>query len=370
MKTRSMWACLASGLLLTACQGDKAVAPAELSPEDVVGSVTLFPLNAIMAVGQTLQFTVSGTTATGTPTTSFDSVQYSLRSISDTIRVSVSSTGLVTARAPSGDFSDFNPVYLHAIAWKGGAAKGDEAVIQVTATGFSGATLSIQPIPPDSARLAVGDQKVIVPTVENPLTGESVPNPIMRLTHGADQLKMGCYQAFFPESSYLVALNIVDCRDNPEFPDFIRALARSGTAWVIATASVYGTILKDSVQYTLTNPFNAYAYVELVGVSAEGSRGMNVYVAPGGTVHFNNFFDSNQYPGVTLSYTIDNPAAATATDPPAEFGGTSGNVSTLIPGQSSDRKFLTPGTYKISATLGGNVPIFAGTTVNGQIIVQ
>ena len=343
------------------CSTDKVSAPRLAAPAVALGNLRVSPLNAIMAVGDTLTVTAAGTTLTGEPMTSFDSVLYVLQRVTDTLRVRVSKTGVVTALGSSGN----SPVLLNVIAFKNGTARGDQAVIQITAAAIPNATLSIQPTGSDSARLAKQSSKTIRPVVADLTTGDRVSNPQFRYTyHDADSLKVGCYVPQFPTVGTIPSaqLQLTNCGTRVGL-NAIRAL-QTGTVWVIATATVYGRPLRDSVLYTFTNPFSFSIAVSANNLSVRGGAATygTIYIAPGGTITFQNFLPAQLV--TSVDYTFDNPAAATSA------GGDSGNVLGLHQYDESPRKFLTPGTYTYTSTLNGAVAPFAGVTLSGQIVVQ
>jgi len=329
--------------------------------------MTASPLNAIIAVGDSIQVTATGATLTGDPITSFDSVRYVLQTITDTIRVRVSAAGIVTGRASSGS----NPVLLNVYAFKGGLVRGDQVVIQVTDTKFGGATLSIQPTGGDSARLAQGSSKSIVPIVQNSVTNESVPNTTFRFTYRpTDASKLGCYVPGIPGIGEFTTLqlSVTDCGTAVGL-DQIAAIANSGTAWVIAEANVYGTVLRDSVQYTLTNPYSGYVLLAASNLQVIGGEALGtVYLAPGGTVTFLNFLNPSL--GSSVIFTFENPAAATVANPVSTVGDSTGNVTALAGQESSNRQFLTPGVYLYTATVTSGIPPFANASVSGKIVVE
>jgi hypothetical protein len=358
---------VAAALVVVGCQGEQAAAPAVTSPATTLGAIVASPVNVIMAVGDTFTVHVQGTAVDGTPLAAFDSVVYSLNSIVDTARITVSPTGTITARAASTGA----PVFVNVFAFKGGAAAADQVVIQVTPTSFSGATLSIQPSPFDSTRVALGADKSITPVIQNADGSLSVPNPQLRLSSSvADTKKIGCYLPNLPSNTqaftYLTTVfQLTGCAGSFGLNQF-RSIA-TGTAWVHARALVYGTMLEDSVQYTITNSFMVFAgawnnNLEMVCGECYAT------IAPGGTIVFQNGFASGL--GLTATFTLDNPAAATAANPPATAGDTAGNVTTLQPFEQSPRVFLTPGTYHWTEHVNGAVPPFVDTTFTGTIVVQ
>lgn len=356
------WRVFASAtfVCLAGCVGEKGVAPTLAAPDQTIGVVRVAPANAIMAVGATLQLDVAAQSLGGQSITTLDSVQYLLQRATDTLRVRISSSGAVTALATSGTGQ---PVLVNVVAFKHGVAKADQAVIQITAIAIQGATLSIQPVLPDSAILAQGSYKTIVPLIENATTGETVDNPTIRYrVSSADDNKLGFYRPVISTPTLPNAvLYQFACRVCTSL-DETAAVANSGTAWLYADVNVYGVMLHDSVRYTLTNPISANVIVADIRLSLWGPPA--VYIAPGAIVNFVNGINSTY--GATASFTFDNPTAATATSD----GGPSGNTSELGTYESTDRQFLTPGTYTWTATVAGSSPPFTGATATGQIIVQ
>jgi hypothetical protein len=359
-------------VFLAGCVGEKGVAPALRPANSTIGSIIVSPLNVVMAVGDTFSVHFTARTLTGDPLENVDSVEYILQNPTDSIRVQVSSTGLVTARSPS---LINTPVLLNVLAFKDGLAAVDQSVIQVVASAFSGATLSIQPIPPDSAKMQWGDTKQIVPVIMNPSTGQSVASPVVRYEYGpGDSLTMQCY---IPTVLATVTLSqsqlqLSNCGQNTNTGNLalnsIHAF-RKGTAWVHANIVVFGTLLRDSIQYTITNPYGTELDMGTNLLMAGAPTRSIVYLAPGGRVTFYNAF--NAQIGATVSVTLDHPELALPTNPPSQYGGSSGNVTGLtITHRQSDRIFATPGTYHWTATVSGGIPPYTGATATGTINVQ
>jgi len=144
---------------------------------------------------------------------------------------------------------------------------------------------------------------------------------------------------------------------------------KKGTAWVYATATVFGVVLRDSVQYTITNPISGFIQASPYYLTANQPGISDIYIAPGGTVTFYNAFPDVL--GVSVTFTFDDPSAASAADTPSDNGGASGNVTALTTSQpQSDRKFLTAGRYGWTGTVLGGVPPYTGATWRGTIIVE
>jgi len=357
--------------LFAGCVGDKGVAPATQPAGETLGPVVVSPRNAVMAIGESLTVHVAAMSLSGTPITTFDSVLYLLQNVTDTLRVRVTTNGQITALSPSGIN---NPVLLQVVVFKGGVARADLALIQVTETAIPGATLSIQPVPPDSAKIAWGDTKEIDPLIQNVTTGEAVVAPTVRYDYGpGDSLTLQCYApTLAPVGRFTQAqLQLTDCGQNGNagtvWYNQIHAF-KKGTAWIHAYVWVYGAMQHDSVQYTISNPYDAPVQAGPSQFQASQPARSSVFIAPGGTIYFLNGF--NAALGASVTFTLDNPSAALATDPPSPLGGTSGNITTLTPGQQATRKFVTPGVYHWTATVSGGVPPYTGATSTGTITVE
>jgi len=305
---------------------------------------------------------------------SLDSVQYILQQGTDSARVHVSASGILTALAPS---SPDSPILIQVVGFKDGLAKADQVVLQVTATKFAGATLSIQPIPPDSAKLPVGWDKAVVPVIANPTTGEHVDGPQLRLEAGVgDSTKLQCYEPYFVNTPTLSSqqLNLSPCGGDNNFRGILnRMLANGkGMAWVVAEATVYGVKLRDSVRYTITNPIRGFVELESTQLSAQELYYSNALVAPGAIVYFGNGIDPQI--GGQVTYTFDDPSVASPIPNPDSsqpvYGGVSGNVTALNAGEVAARQFLHPGVYKYTAAVVGGIPPWAGQAYRGQINVE
>jgi hypothetical protein len=346
--------------LLGACTGDLAVSP-NVAPEDAVGTIAVSPGVSIIAVGQTQQLTVTALSLTNAPIT-LDSVVYRLNSAADTARVKLSASGVVTAIAPST-----SAILVNVFGYKHGGVKADQAMLQTTATPVSGLTLSIQPPPGDSTRLAAGSTKTIAARVRNPVTGDSVLKPIVRFTVGTgDSTRVAVYIANL--SSPSGTPSVIHPSSFSASAAQIRSLASEGTVWVHASITAFGTVLQDSVLYTLTYPFT-----QTISVGTQGNGVVSTFkdetltLAPGATITFTN--NTSNLTGFGIAISFDTPSAATAATTPSVPGGSSGNVTTLTSGQSSARRFLTAGTYHWTMLASGPAP-YGGQTFSGTIVIK
>lgn len=348
-------------LLLAACVGDKGVAPSTRSPSGTLGTVIVTPLNAIMAVGDTVRLTVAGQSILDQPMSDFDSVTFSLGSLVDTLRVHLAPDGLVTALSPSGAGS---PVQINVVAFRAGVAKADQALIQITSTAIAGLTLSIHPVPPDSTKLAQGAFKQVTPIVWNPVTNESVDGPVLRLEQTVGEAKLVCQLPYVQVVDYTIEqLGGNVCRGGA---NYIQASSSLGMTWVKAQVLAYGTLLRDSVQYTLTYPYLSFIVVGSSGtLTIMPTRRLNAVIAPGGTVIFASYIP--QATGATMNFTFSDSTVALSSGD----GTGAGNIYGLEgSGGQANRIFQQTGTYTWTATVIGGIAPFTGQSISGKIIVQ
>lgn len=359
---------VAIGLALIGCGWEDPSRFTGLAPADAtLGSVSISPRNAILAVGGTLTMELSGQAMTGEAVTAFDSVVFVLSSISDTARLGVDQDGTITGKASSGTF----PIELRAFAFKDGVGKGDRAVIQVTPAAVPGVSLSIQPAGTDSTKLALGLTKNIRPVIRNAGTGQSVPSPQLRLVARATPAK-----AFSGGTPFLALPGIGGVSESEPLVfgrlNVIGAILGEGQSWIYAEVNAYGTLLRDSVLYTASYPYTATMALitqdRSFQIGLNEATAFNNKLAPGATLTIQNGLVAAS--GLPISVTFDDPAGATAAVPASTIGGASGNVASLTPGQTSRRRFLTQGTYRYTATVGGNIAPFSGQTVRGEFVVK
>jgi len=346
---------------------DKGAAPALRPAQGTLGTVRVSPVNAIIAVGDTLSLTLTGRTLSGASVTHFDSVEYVLENSADSLRIRISPTGVVTAVNPS---SPNNSILVQVMGFHDGVVRADQAVIQVTAATVPGATLSIHPVGADSTRLAIGSNKRITPVIKNLATGQSVPGPQIRFEYGlGDSTVMQCYNPIFVSTATVTGGQLWSSACGAAFGSLNTIHANEvGSAWVIASVLAYGVPLRDSVQYTLTNGFRGAVAIEPTSLSTTGGVSINPTIAPGGTITFINNFSSGF--GATVQWIFENPAAATVANPASTLGDSVGNVTALNGRELATRRFLTPGVYAWTATVSGGVPPFTGATVKGTVTVR
>jgi len=351
---------------LAGCTGPSITASdAPTLPTSALATVTAFPAASIIAVGGTQQLSAAGATFAGDIVTAFDSVVFQFANLADSNRVKLSSSGQITGLAAG------NNVLINVLGFKGAAVRGDQVVVQVTPTAVSGLTFSIQPVAPDSAKLAAGTTKTIVPLVKNS-SGQSVTNPaVIYKIRGSDSTRVDTFRG---NVAYRInAFDNLPVRTRTANTSLatnqIVALAGEGTAWLYATISAYGQVLSDSVQYTFTYPYTQTLTTTKTNLAVTSLyQDQIVTLAPGAVVTFANGVASTD--PLTMTYTFDNPAAATAPSPASTIGGASGNVTTLTGGQSSRRQFLTPGTYHWTVTPTGGPAPWPGQVLAGTIVIK
>jgi len=289
----------------------------------------------------------------------------------DTQYIQVSPQGVVTGRKAT---FPTNPVQLGILVFKDNAVAYDATMIQVTDAVVPGVTLSIQPVPPDSARWEAGSNKYLSPVVANPTTLESVDGVALRYEfRPQDSSSVRC-QSFpirtGPTTLSFEAFTKTNCTNGPNgyFNDlnYFNGLRRD-TIWVHANAMVYGTLLRDSVQFIITNPLVGMIYFYPSGMAiGREEKYLNVAIAPAGTVTFTNLYDPSY--GTSFNITFDNPAAARRAPDGADT--TSGNIVGLKASQAATRQFLAPGTYGYTYMVTDGVAPFKGVTGRGTITVQ
>jgi hypothetical protein len=344
------------------CFGEKGQLTALHPSQEALGSVTVSPSAVILAVGDTRQLTFTASSLTGAPMTSFDQVQYLLGSPADSAIVRVGADGTVTALKAA------NLVRLNVVVKRDGVFKGDQVLLQVTQSVVPNATLSIQQS--DSTRLAAGTVRTMQAALVDPATGASMPNPIVRYSvRPADVKRVALHR---PTISVGGSVIVVQADNNPApGANQIGAIAPEGTVWIHGSVDAYGTVLRDSVLFTLTYPFSTLIYVERIGTTITSPAANQVVtLAPGATATFQSYVNPNVDPQLTIAVAFDNPGAATAASPPSTTGGSTGNISPLSGFQPSNRRFMTPGTYRWTATAGGSPAAIAGQTLSGTLIIK
>lgn len=342
------------------CVGEKGEIAIAHPVTEALASVTVSPSAAILAVGQTRQFALTGVSMAGMPIMGFDEVRYVLGTAADSVRLRLAVDGAVSAIAPG------NLMLVNVLVERNGEFKGDQALVQVTATPVSGVALSIQPS--DSAKLAAGALKTMTPVLRNAGTGLSVPSPVVRYSvRPADAKRVALYRP----SITVGGINVQIAPSLAPTASQIGALAAEGATWIHGTVDAYGTLLRDSVLLTFSYPFRATIATGLAGAMiAADANGRSITLAPGATVTFRSDVFSVVAPLLTIAYTFDNPGAATAATPVATVGGASGNITPLPPGEITTRRFLVAGTYRWTAVAAGGTAPWSDQMLTGSIVIR
>jgi hypothetical protein len=352
-----------SVIMLTACLGDRGVAPVLQSPETTLSRIVVSPTSAILAVGGTDQLQVTGYSLTGA-VTSLDSVLYRIESLSDTALVRIDHDGTITAVAPSS-----RTIHVDVFGYQGTVLTVDRLLLQVTSQPISGLTLSIQPPPGDSAVLVAGARRFINPVLRNPITGEEALDPPMR--YRVKPQDVSALTVFQPRI-YSPGFFLVQQLGVPTVGEKEIAAKDGGhRVWVYADVSAYGTLLRDSVLYSSIYPlsysFNAFTVQGAIVVNDPGGRTTHrtATLAPGATVTFRSGVDSSH-----VSYTFAGPEPPAPAVPPSTVGGSSGDVVGLEFLQTSRRRFVVPGTYTWTMKVTDGPAPWNGQTVTGQIVIK
>ena len=290
---------------------------------------------AVLAVGDTLPlparlFALDGAEMTG------KSFAYQLQTPKDSLFVSVSDDGIVRARAASDHAIKVDVSYSAF-----GVTRRDIVSILVTATPIPGLTLSLAN--PSTISQIGTDRSIPVS-----LRSASVVLPPI-----ADLFLQ-------PGDDTLATINRTS--------NALRPLTATGGVWVHGTVNAYGTLLRDSLQYTFSSPrtLTLVAYRSgLVLVAPAANQAATIAV--GATVTFQNTTVPLSSTDTThLEFTFDDPSAASGTSPVAP----SGNVAPLAERMSSRRIFRRAGTFQWTARF-TKLPRGVGErTFTGTIIVQ
>lgn len=380
-RMRSLWhvprGILGSGatVIVLGCMGTPAELTRMATPEEAIGQFTASPSNAILMVGGTVQLAVAAQSLAGAPLTSLDSVAYRLGSVADSTKLRVSPTGLVTGLASSSSAS----LPVNVLGFWNGTWNADQILVTVTPTAVTGLALSIQPPSGDSTKLARGIIKTITPVLRNPVTGQSLTGIQLRYTVlPTETVRVGVFGGCVPINSLATAASRCGALGIAARNQIVPYVAEGG-AWIYAAVNAYGTLLQDSVRYTWSYPYTGtlmmtkinLAVVTVVNsgsVATAAALVPDLTLAAGGTVAFTNGVASGD--PLLIVFNFDNSAAATTATPLPNAGGTSGNVTALTAGQSSTRKFLTPGTYRWTRVASGGPSPWAGQTATGAIVIR
>lgn len=348
---------VAAPLILTGGCGasDGAVATEPQSVTTLPSTMVVTPQALVMAIGDSTQLSVAGLAIDGvTPVTRFDTVAYTYATLSDSTKLRVAPTGMLTALAVTT-----SPITVNVKVTIHGVSLTSQVYVTVTATVIPGLMLSIQPPVLPAPRVAVGGSLTISVQLKNS-AGTSVPNPALWLTTTA------------PINLVTVTRSATGGRFAPR--------NRSGSAWFYGTVNVYGTTLMDSVQYSFEDALNQNISItslspqsNILGYSIDAA-GATQYLVVGGLANFT--YSSSLNPADTTKFTVtfDNTAGLTSTSTANFMNGTITKLgqTNAVAGMNSyiPVQFNTPGTYHWTITGSGPVATFRNGLNTGTIIVE
>jgi len=341
---------------LGACGGDSlTLAPApKIAFSNAVGTVTVSPRTAIVAVGGTVDFTPTVTDLNGDPLTVFDSVVYRLDSQADTTRIAVTKSGPATVRV-TGRVESSGPMLLDIFVFKNNTVQADQAFVHVTDSVPTGPLKIVMKTATTS--VIYGKQPTVNTNLVNGV-GDTVMVPLTRYRiNGTDSAKILTY------SPTIIAPGRSRGQYSPqgiplssEYVYFfgqmnkIAVLAPTGSAYVYGDVNAYGTELRDSVLFTFGYPSTFSFSIQTKGPlqpygvwDRRALVSQQVYQSPA-TLTFRN----DMYPEVPVDYVFDKPENALAVVP----GGPAGNIINLM--SSESRVFTTPGDYSFTVTVRGD----------------
>lgn len=317
---------LALAVVLAACGGhDAPTTPApRAAPSDLLNLVRVSPQAAVIAAGGTQQLTLTAIALDSTPVTSFDTTVYTS---SDSTRVKVSATGLITAATGSKAVTGSSPVRVIASVTRGQVTRADTCYVAVVETQGTNPTFSIFDPTAATKKLPISGTKTISPTVTylagmtpTSLSGSSVP------------IKL----SITPTTSVL-----------PTSTNGFYVFSPSGTIHVTATTSVFGVPLTDTITYSLGDQTSITIFISNSGLIYYQSSSGNpagayndsttLYLQAGGSVTFQNNFIFQPY-----SFNIEFTAPEGVT-PPDSIAGLS--FLTFSSPRNQTRTFATPGRY-------------------------
>jgi len=299
--------------LVAGCHGDPITAVAHLDPSTLPGAVVVAPRGITLAVADTQRLSLATFTAAGSVLSRPDLVRFTS---ADSTRVRVDTAGLLTALAVTTQ-----PLRVIGAVTHRGVTIADTVYVVVTATATPVVAMTLQPVPPDSAKGAQLSSKVLRGTFTK-AAGGTVNTPYVYLSVQSRTLAQltPLTQAFTPR--------------------------RVGPLWVYGSASVYGVQFTDSVRIDVSDPIAQTVYMApATGTTASvASTGVVLYLALNGTASFFNG-TSQAGIGVTLS------------DPTAFTGG---DIPSIGASASVTRKAIKAGRYTWTLS---STPALSGTIV-------
>ncbi len=342
-----------------ACQIEETSVPVAVQPGEALAGIGVSPKSAILAVGQQQTLTVAPRSLNGGATLAVDSVKYLFVNPADTALVQIAANGTVTALAASSEID------VNVVGYLGGVSRCTRVVLQVAPTAISGMTLSMQPSPGELTVLAAGNSKNITPMISDPGSGETIYASVQYESSDSSAIAV-----FDPAIYAPPTFSICNRSTSPaSSPTQIVALTPERSAWIYGSVSVFGNVLRDSVQYTASYPLAALLSTRVQQVAIVNDfANQTVTLAPGASVTFRNGTAATD--SVAMTYTFSDPTAAGPTVPPTSVGGTSGDVSVLNAGQSARRRFANLGTVVWTAKAVSGPTTWVGQTLSGTIVIK
>lgn len=324
----------AAAFVVCGCSGDAAVAPPPVT--DVSQTYWALTLDhhavtiSTVAPYDTIRLTATPRNAAGEPLSGLPAPTFTS---TDLERVQVDADGLVHARKVG------SLVKVVASLAQGNLVHADTVVITVTNTASPPvlAALSIHPVPPDSAKLAVSTTKVVTARL---LKADSTTIPGLAV--------------YYTSSDPTTAkIDRTTGRITP---------VRPGTVTIIASATAYGITRADTLPYVIGYPVLMPVTVTTqVNASGELVAGFDpnvITIGTGGTILIVNPPTS----GVMIDMTFDDPTnvagASQYCTPFVNYGCGSGNIAafggdSIATNNIRARSFPVPGTYPFRSTIFG-----------------
>lgn len=332
--------------LAAACGGnDTPTQPTKrVSPDVILGNVTVSPQATVIAAGGSQQLTLSGVTLSGGSVAAFDTVVYTS---SDSTRVKVSAAGLVTAVAGSKGVTS-GAVRVVAFATLDGVTRSDTSYVSVVLNPGTAPTFSIL----DTAALHIKIPSLTTRPV-SPIVTYQGP---------------GGTQATLPASAVPIKIRVTpSATAQITATNQFRPVASTGSITVYAATTIFGVTLTDSMTYQLGDPI---AYSILMyntglnfyqGTTASPSAAFNnqttIYLQIGGKITFQNNMLFQPYV-FSVTFTEKNGGAT-----PADIAKLDGNFAT----SRQTVTFAAPGTY--TYTWGGDADKLVPQNQRSSIVV-
>lgn len=281
---------------------------------------------------KTVQVTATPRDALGNPMSDLPAPTfYSL----DTTAVIVTADGVITARAPAHEVS------VVATLAVGPVKHADTALVNVTDLGDPPklASLSIHPVPPDSA-VWFGVRRIetnfflwseAIGRLATLPTGPSLQLHVLDSNGDMVEGLLTEYTSLDP------AIAEVDQWEAASISSTAITLKRSGKVGVVAQTMAYGVSLADTVEFTVMPPLYSDVTTIQLGGGARRFSPSETRIAPFGIVAWTNYL------GDSVDVAFETPAAAT--EPPAAVCGVVAQLAELLgpgPGCASGDMLLPP----------------------------